>query len=133
VVIVGCTVTIIPIGLRRITQLGRRIGNIIAVLKTNGVNWDNFTEEGRIPDLAYAVVAEIPDLLSDLTGIHEEDISRLPLEDAIRLIETVVEVNISDLGAFEKKAKSLVDAVSRMIDRFLPDDEPEKTEETVEQ
>lgn len=113
--IAGCSVMIEPLGIKKIADIIKKIQNISSVLSKSGITYDNFKDPDKFVSLATIIVQQAPDILSDATGIHTEDIGKLPIEYVILLLSKVVEVNIKSKETLIKNCTRLASTMGDLM------------------
>lgn len=107
--------TIEPLGFKMLAGLLRRLRGLGKELSEAGVTWDNYSTTSGIVPLASVIMDNCPAILSDATGIHQEDLERLPLEYHVELLSVVIEVNTRSKEVLEKNFESLAGKLSTIM------------------
>jgi hypothetical protein len=96
-----------PLGVLKLVTISKKLKTLIKNLTDEGVTWENYSTPENIFKIATILLEHAPESLSEASGIHIEDINVLPIEEIIRIIDKVVEVNLKSKGTLEKNFKSL--------------------------
>ena len=104
----GKQIDIRPMGLFQLSVMSRKLKSVFLVLKEEGITFNNFNEKDNLLTIAVVLFEQFPDVLSDITNIHVDDIKNLPIEYGIILIDAALEVNLNSKEALAKNFKSLI-------------------------
>lgn len=102
------SIDIRPMGLFQLSVISRKLKSLFVVLQKEGVTFDNFNDQGNLLNIATVLFEQFPDVLSEVTNIHLEDIKSLPIEYGIVLIDAAIEVNLKSKENLVKNFKSLI-------------------------
>lgn len=103
------TVIIRPLGLEQISILTKRIKSLGIILDKEGVTWDNYADKSSLFKIAVVIIDSFPDVLEEASNIHIDDLKLLPLDQIVKIINKVVEVNLKSRDDLVKNFKSLTE------------------------
>ena len=107
-VTIGKTPIVIePLGVAKLAKLTLQFTPLAKKLKKAGITLDNFEDEENILILASELINNAPGILEAASGLHKEDIARLPLHAAVEIIRAVLEVNMEGQESLIKNFKAL--------------------------
>ena len=115
----GKEIEIYPMGLRLSGSVSRRLRLLILEIGAAGIpfeqlkNMDDVKE--HLPMLASLLLEKAPDLLSDAANIKLEDIEDMPLVEAIKLLDAIIQANIRSREIFEKNLESLIKTIDENL------------------
>lgn len=99
--------TIRPLTLTQLATFKAKMEEAGPKIEARGVTRDNYNTTENIIFIAGLVVDIMPELLSEVTGIHEDDIKQLPLNALVELLTFVIEMNLECKDGLEKNFKTL--------------------------
>jgi len=109
-------------GISRITARLSEIGTKVTALN---ISLDeSATNVGDLSQLVNVILKEAPDILSELTSIHEDDIRRLPVAVAIDVFNKALDVNIGSQSSLVKNLKQLGNKFNQFL---IPETSPTPT------
>ena len=100
-------VIIKPLVAEQIATLIMQARGFGVILDEQGVNWDNYNKPENAFKIASTLITQFPEILEELSDIHQDDLKALPLEMIVTVLDKVIEVNLKAKDAFEKNSKSL--------------------------
>ncbi len=107
-VVLGKTVVEIkPLSVFQLKGMGSKIAAVFKALAEQGVNSDSLDTQEGMAAIFSALIDYAPGLLQEATGIHADDIAKLPLIKGVELLRVVIEVNISSYQDLLKNLKAL--------------------------
>lgn len=74
---------------------------------------DLFSRE-NLPELAVVVSRDFPELIEKASGLHRDDIRKLPITVAMRLLGVIAEVNIGGYESLEKNLPAVLNQAARI-------------------
>jgi len=101
------TIPIKPLSLFQLAKVTRTLKGFGKLLSEEGVSWENYQQQDNIVLIASVLLDQFPEVLSEASNIHVEDIQRLPLESIVSVLDKVLEVNLESRESLEKNFKSL--------------------------
>lgn len=113
--VAGCSVMIEPLGIKKIAEIIKKIQSISSTLSKLGVTYENFKDPEMFFSLAAILSTQAPDILSDATGIHTDDIGKLPIEYVVLLLSKVVEVNVKSKETLIKNCTRLASTMGDLM------------------
>ena len=102
-----------PLGLSDLALLLRELKTVVKICSESGITLDNY--EAHLWQLAEIIMSETPHILTLVTGIDSEDVSRLPVAIAMKILNVCLQVNIDSQGDLLKNSHALVDLVAQLI------------------
>ena len=106
------SVLIRPLSLVQYKVIIGQVKSLAAYLKEHGVDQKNWKETDNIIFIAETVIEKFPDLLAEVSGIHEDDLQELPLEIIVALIDKCMEVNMKAKDSLLGNFKSLIGKIN---------------------
>lgn len=122
-IIGGTEIFLTPLSLKSIATITGKlagIANTFSNLETTIQDIDNRSVEA-VTGIVQVIVTEAPDILSEMSGLHPEDVQGLPLEVAVNLFNACLDVNLESQESLIKNFKSLGDKFSKFLS---PAEEP---------
>jgi hypothetical protein len=105
--IAGVTIEIKPLSLFQLAKTTRTLKGFGKILSENNISWENYQQQENIITIASILLDQFPEVLSEASNIHVEDIQRLPLESIVLILDKVLEVNLESRESLEKNFRSL--------------------------
>ena len=105
------TLIITPLDLTSLHSIGLRVKDLLSDFKEAGITWDNFSTYASIFQIAFILLAKAPDVLAEITNIHEDDIKGLDPAHAVALIQKAIEVNMKAHDVLIKNWTSLIETL----------------------
>ena len=107
--------TIEPLALRPLNKILKKLGSVMEQLPQISVD-DMMSGTGNAQVLKFisAVIAELPDVLSEMSGLDEEDVLDLPLVQSVDLFVKCIEVNLAAKDSLLKNLKKLGEGISQI-------------------
>lgn len=105
--IAGQKIEIKPLSLFQLAKVTRTLKGFGKLLSKEGVTWENYQHQENIVLIASVLLDQFPEVLSEASNIHVEDIQLLPLEIIVSVLDKVLEVNLESRESLEKNFKSL--------------------------
>ncbi len=96
-----------PLSLFQLAKVTRTLKGFGKLLSEEGVSWENYQQQDNIVLIASVLLDQFPEVLSEASNIHVDDIQRLPLENIVSVLDKVLEVNLESRESLEKNFKSL--------------------------
>lgn len=108
------TVILRPLSVRQLSDSITILSGLIDAFVEAGITWDNYKEYANLVKLTCVFFERAPHLVSDVTGIDEEDIQSLPLNNAVELIVAAIEVNMESRESLEKNLLRLTNLIGKV-------------------
>ena len=128
----GKRIDIKPLTLGQISFVTKRIKNILPKIQEKGITFENFGNVENIVELVSIMLDDIPEVLSEFTGLHIETILKFPLDYVVKLVNTALEANIESKELLEKNFKSLAKTFKETFPKIAEDFEKSETKEETE-
>lgn len=107
--IAGQVVEIRPLGFSKLASVMRKARAYGAMFSEAGVTFENFNTPEHIVTIASVLMEHSPELISEASNIHEDDIKQLPIEYVFEIVSTVIDVNMKSKEKLEKNWNSLAE------------------------
>lgn len=113
---IGSTIIVItPLSLKAIAAVASKLATIGTSISKLGVTVSQIDAELNkeanailgLVDVVGTILNEAPDILSEMSGLAEEDVQNLPIDVAVKLFTKCLEVNINSQEELVKNLKSL--------------------------
>lgn len=110
------TFRIYPLSLSSLAFIARKIGTITDKLTNAKVSVDAFnptsavqSEEGvaTVVSFVQVLLDEAPEVLAEMSGLESDDVSGLPLTEAVKLFNECLDVNITSQESLVKNLREL--------------------------
>lgn len=96
-----------PAGISKIQFIASRLMEITGIMEQVGIDLKSLDSPEQLSLALPVIVQYIPDVLGELSGLHHEDISRMPLSALMPLAMDILEVNRASLDYLQKNLQSL--------------------------
>lgn len=100
--------SIVPLGLESTKKAVGVIRNSFDVLREKGITPANYSDPQNIIEITALVLEQAPEFLVECSGLHLDDIKRLPLGTAVGLVSKVIEANVQSNEDLVKNLTALV-------------------------
>lgn len=107
--------TIRPLGFGDFTSAIKKIESIQGKLTEAGVTASNYKKSDKLFSVASLIMSEIPEVLSEASGVHIEDLNRMPISIVIDIISQVIDVNIESQQGLSKNFSALAGKVRELM------------------
>jgi len=119
--IASTSIQVAPLSLEEISKVLNKLSSLADSLSDlNLGDGDGIAESGLSKEAGISVLSLVstimersPDILSDISGLDEEDVKGLPLGTAVELFNFCLEVNISSQESLIKNLSKLGDQMAR--------------------
>jgi len=102
------SVLIRPLSLVQYKLIVGQVKALWKYLKDNNITEENFKEPENVIFIAESIIDKFPDLLSEVSNIHQDDLQQLPVEVIVALIDKCLEVNMKAKDSLLGNFKSLI-------------------------
>lgn len=107
---------ITPLSLQSISVIAKYLTKIITKINTLNVNLDQLSSESsKIVEIVYLILEDAPEILQELSGLHVDDVKKLPLDTAVSLFALCMDVNLRSQESLVKNFKGLGDKVAKFM------------------
>jgi hypothetical protein len=117
--IASTTFRIKPLSLKGLAFISTKFSQIGAKIGALSFSISDLDSESRnitsITELISTVLEEAPEVLSEMTGLHEEDIKSLPLDVVVDMFNVALDVNLNSQEDLVKNLKSLGEKFNRFL------------------
>lgn len=103
-----------PMGLAVLASVVKDIKTIQIDLKENEVTLQNYSDIDKLISMTSVVLEKIPQVLQKASNIHVDDLARLPLNVAVQVLGTVLDVNIKSHEGLEKNLLDLAMKIAKV-------------------
>lgn len=107
-------ITIIPLDLESLAVVLKKVRSLADILQKRGVTLMNFNNPFQIPVLVENFLTEAPEAFEAMTGVHQDDLKRLPIGTAIELFTVALSVNSKSHKSLVKNLKALAGEITQM-------------------
>lgn len=107
-------INIVPVNIEQIAGITKKLNIIMPIFKDKNITFKNFNKPENIIDVVTILIQNAPDILSEITGISEKSICKLPLEYAIKLFDIALKVNIAAKDSLEKNLLAVTETFKMM-------------------
>ncbi len=125
----GQAVIIKPLVAEQIATLLTQAKGFGVILSEQGVTWDNYNLPENVFKIASTLITQFPEILEELSDVHQDDLKKLPIELIVVILDKVIEVNLRAKDALEKNSKSLTTLFRRTTPKVPEKTETQETEE----
>ncbi len=122
------TIALCPMDFNQWAMVIQRIESALDKIKNAGISWDDFNEATddtadpkannkkaeSVVKLVALIIKEFPDLLSEVSGIHEDDLKQLPVQVLASLTMELISINLKDKDDMIKNFNSLTTAAKTL-------------------
>ena len=106
---------LVPLSLKSLATVMSSVNKIAEDVAVLNIDFGNLTDNPKaIVSLVELIVKESPDILSELSGLDVEDISKLPLGTAVDLFSACLDVNLTSQDGLIKNFQRLGEKVTKM-------------------
>lgn len=106
-------VNIKPLGLAKLADLISCLDGVICECVDRNITLDNY--QAHYLELAHIILTDSPEVLASLVDIDVEDIKRLPVNIAVELLTTAMEVNLDSQEDLSKNLYALVGQIAAIV------------------
>lgn len=106
------TIKLAPLSLQNLPNVINEFVKIKNTIIDNEITIENYVS--KLAKLSTIVATKAPSLISIMSGLHVDDIKRLPITVAISLLTACIEVNTKDQENFLKNLMALADKIGTM-------------------
>ena len=106
-------INIKALGLQNLADLISSLEIVICACKDQGITLDNY--QAHYLELANIVLTESPEILASLVDIDVEDVKRLPVNIAVELLTTALDVNLDSQEDLSKNLYALVGQIAAIV------------------
>jgi hypothetical protein len=114
------TVYIRPLNVEQLAVISRILKNYIDKLASEGVTWETVKLPSNIVKITVALLEQFPDVLETASQIAKEDLLSLPLDIAVDILTTVIEVNLESKEKLEGNLSSLIKRLNIQVEEETP-------------
>jgi len=114
------SVVIKPLGIFQLATISKQVKGFGSVLAEQGVTWENYGTPESLFNIANTLLTQAPEVISEVTNIHVDDIKALPLDAIVLLIDKVLEVNLEAKDNLSKNFKSLAEKFQTIVATVIP-------------
>ena len=120
--IAGTTLVLAPMSIETLSHVLRKVSTIAEQLPAVSVSavLTGENDANNMVGFVAKIMEEAPEVLSDMSGLHTEDVKELPLETAIDLFAACVDINLRAKEALLKNLKRLGEGVAQISPESLP-------------
>jgi len=108
-----------PMGLETLASVIRDVKSIQGELTEAGITLQNYSDIDKLIAMTSAVLDRIPEAMQKASGIHVDDLKRLPLNAAVHVLGVVLDANIDSHEGLEKNLLDLAGKIGKLTDTGL--------------
>lgn len=112
--IAGIAVDFTPLKFGKLAEALRHLDLMSEELKEAGVTFENYNQYKYLVKLVTISMDKAPEFLQDLSNIHVDDLRELDLPSIVKVMEAVIEVNVSSFENLSKNWKGLTEKVASL-------------------
>jgi hypothetical protein len=102
-----------PVGSDDLGEITESLKRISGELSEEGVTLDNFRTE-KLDVILTLVVSNAPEIIEKLTGLHRDDIRKLPLDVLVALFNKALDVNLASQDDLAKNLTALAEKMGSL-------------------
>lgn len=110
-------VTIQPLGLEDLVQIGDQLAQLGNDMTAQGVTFTNY--KGKLHLMANIIVKRYPGIVSVMSGVTSETLSKLPAAEHVAIMVRCLAVNFKDQEAFVKNLETLLDQLTQVTETLV--------------
>jgi hypothetical protein len=108
-----------PLSLKGLAYISNKFSQIGAKISVLNFSLSDLDSESRnitsITELISTILEEAPEIISEMTGLHEEDIKMLPLDVVVDMFNVALDVNLNSQEDLVKNLKSLGEKFQKFL------------------
>lgn len=109
------TLYLVPLSLVGLANIMAQVNTIVNKMEKLGVPLGELVATPQnVTLLVTTIVQDAPSILSELSGLDEEDVSKLPISAAVDLFSICLDVNLNSQEGLVKNFKRLGEKVAKM-------------------
>lgn len=109
------TLYLVPLSLLGLSKVITQVSGIINKMEKLGVSLGELTANPQnITLLVTTIIQDAPGILSELAGLEEADVSKLPIMSAIDLFSVCLDLNLNSQEGLVKNFKRLGEKVAKI-------------------
>jgi len=114
------TLSIAPLSLQGLGLILSKVTQITEKLAAQNFNFKSLeSDPSTMIQLVALIISDAPEILSELSGLDVDDITRLPIEKAVDLFGVCLEVNLASKEGLIKNFKGLGEKVGLLTQNPL--------------
>jgi len=122
------SINIMPLTVEQITGVVRQIKVIMPELKKEGISMKNLMDSDNVATTVSVIVDKVPGLMSDITGIGQASINKMPLAALVDLFNCALEANIESKEVLEKNFEKLAAMIAKLSQEPTTEEKEVQTE-----
>jgi len=107
--------TVRPLGFKKLTETIRKLKGLIAEIAESGVTKDNFSTPDMLLSIASIILNHAPEIILDSCNLDPQDLLRLPLTSVMKILESILNVNIKSQKGLVKNCLALAEKTTALI------------------
>lgn len=104
-----------PLGFKKLRETIVKLGTIEKELTEKGVTLENYESAQSLLAIASIVLERMPEIISDSSNLHPDDIEGLPINVAIILVEAILDANIESQKGLVKNLAALASKAGQIV------------------
>lgn len=129
-IIASTTFKIVPLSLKGISTITNKLSKVASVFATIQMTLADMDSRNieAITSVVQVLMDEAPEILSIMSGVHKDDIQKLPLTVAVDLFNKCLDVNIDSQESLVKNFKALGEKFNKFLGQETQELPTEKTQ-----
>ena len=126
--IASTTLTIVPLSLKGIATITSKLSKLATIVSTMSITLEDVDNRNIevLTTLVQLITEEAPEILSIMSGLHQEDVQKLPLSVAVELFSKCLDVNIESQEDLVKNFKALGEKFNQFLGQTPTTNDPQK-------
>ena len=109
------SIEIYPLNIGQIAYVIKKVKNLIPIFKSEQITFENYSQPDKLITLVSILMESAPEILSEITGIHQESLSRLPLDSMVEIFSIALEANLESKESLVKNFKRVSETMTQML------------------
>ena len=119
--IAGTTLIIEPMDLKTLSSVLKKVGTVMdSFPKVDIGSALAGKENSSMLDFISKIVEDVPEVLSDMSGLDQDDVLKLPLDIGVELFAKCLDVNLKAKESLLKNLKKLGEGMAQMTQEGPP-------------
>jgi hypothetical protein len=113
--ICGKDISIYPLNIGQIAFVIKKVKNLIPIFQSEQITFDNYSQPDKLITLVSILMESAPEILSEVTGIHQESLAKLPLSNTVEIFSVALEANLESKESLIKNFKRVSETMTQML------------------
>ena len=106
--------TVVPFGVEALKGVVSYLRSVQDTLVSKGITKENYKEPENLLAITELVLSGAPEILALSSGLHVDDVKRLPPTHAVGLVSKIIAVNIESQEGLVKNLVALAETVGSL-------------------